>query len=86
MVSNLRKNFLCIVWHQKPTVQCNVTSCMLHNNSSHLTPLIMIIEKFQFCLVNNFIKEIELAPGHWWTKIHVNLIGKGLPDMQNHNF
>ena len=20
MVSNLRKNFLCIVWHQKPTV------------------------------------------------------------------
>ena len=23
MVSNLRKNFLCIVWHQKPTVLTN---------------------------------------------------------------
>ena len=24
MVSNLRKNFLCIVWHQKPTVTLEV--------------------------------------------------------------
>ena len=29
MVSNLRKNFLCIVWHQKPTVHT------MHPNSSH---------------------------------------------------
>ena len=26
MVSNLRKNFLCIVWHQKPSVKSMVTS------------------------------------------------------------
>ena len=23
MVTNLRKNFLCVVWHQKPTVNCS---------------------------------------------------------------
>jgi hypothetical protein len=26
MVSNLRKNFSCIVWHQKPTVH-HITAC-----------------------------------------------------------
>ena len=26
MVSNLRKNYLCIVWHQKPTVSCHISN------------------------------------------------------------
>ena len=33
MVSNLRKNFLCIVWHQKPTVVNNSVHSNL--NSTH---------------------------------------------------
>ena len=27
LVSNFRKNFLCIAWHQKPTVPCHVLCC-----------------------------------------------------------
>ena len=30
-------------------------------------------------------KIIICTGGHWWTKIHVYFIEKGLPDMQNHD-
>ena len=46
MLSNLRKNFLCIVWHQKPTVNCHYSgkvSCFSRLESGIL---IGILEDF----------------------------------------
>ena len=37
--------------------------------------------------MNGFRKKIRIcADGYWWTKIHLNLIVKGLLDMQNQGF
>ena len=42
---------------------------------------------WQFYLVNNLRKKIIIFIGeNWWTQIDVFLIGKGLPDMHNHEF
>jgi hypothetical protein len=42
---------------------------------------------WQFYLLNNLRKKIIIFIGeNWWTQIDFFLMGKGLPDMHNHEF
>ena len=37
-------------------------------------------------IFKNAVLVLSSTTVHWWTKIHENVIEKGLPDMQNHGF
>ena len=48
MVSNLRKNFLCIVWHQKPTVSTYVLFCLLGMKFQNVNILVNALEQNEY--------------------------------------